>query len=1148
MDKIKYLFLFLFLSYGLGFSQSFQVNKQIKGLELPSENIRSIVQDKKGKMWFSTSRGVYCSDGISTYGLPEHIQKELDGVVNLVLDKDGDIWLHNSTGALKVFSLEEGNWEKYALGEASKVFEGSDAVYFGVEGKGEDKTIIVGRSGMVGVNRVGTAEWEILEFPNEGWGELKSIFKFGEQHFCLLFEKAAAKVIEGNVLPLALKSPDGVDPVWDIAFDEDRNIYYFLGDDFLAKGKTPFLAEEFVAEGFSKLNYDTNKQFGLQVKNGQVYYFYCSQLFKYNPETKSILEITTFDALKAFYINTAFVDRENIIWIGTLRGVLNLPTLRFQNFDESDGMMENEVSAIEPLGRDEILFGFNNGFQLWEADKVVFESKGIGEPGEPKNRVTSFHRDKNGIIWLASSARGVGRFDPHKREAEFTPSPNSPFVVNIAPKGDSLFIVAGQQIYLSHINARGKELFENNITDSIFSRVLHMEIHSIRKINFDSKGKLIILSGGRTNHDNLVESNEAFTFFRGYDWEPMGDSLLLGTPEGLKIFDGEKTRYYTVNEQRVDRPVYAILKDINGNIWAGTDKGVAIIDQKTIRYFDTKNGLSGNEINRGALVNWGRTGRVMIGTQNGLSVYIPEEDAVMESQPLVSVDHLSVLGGEPGEVSITEIPYQHNNIVFEYSATSFLQFGNLTISYKLIGYHDKWQKIINPRTNILQFNNLPPGDYQLVLKASHGGQFESNSAYSAKFSVTKPVYMQFWFVGLLMLFFLIIGFGMSVLVNQFKERGILQRSIDERDQKIRIAEDQFRNVWESSQEGLVLLRNDGRVLAINPALKKMAGLDSLGKSTVHHVRDLFKDQAFYYKNSRRLIKALERSSGKGGAFEVVLPFYSGDKSIDLFVTRVNPKHEENEVILMVFRDVTNKKIYEKGLKEAKEKAEEANRVKTNFLSNMSHEIRTPLNGILGSTENIILQKQENKTLVGQLEIIKESGERLLNTINSILDMSKIEANKMEVVYEEVNVNDFLAKILLPLKTLALKKNLLLTAKFETKPLIAKVDKRYLEMIINNIVGNSIKYSDEGLIQLYVKKADEHIFLKIKDSGIGMGEEFIKHVFTPFEQESGGYNRKFEGTGLGLTITKHLVDLLGGTIEIKSKRKEGTTVEVKLPVN
>jgi len=124
----------------------------------------------------------------------------------------------------------------------------------------------------------------------------------------------------------------------------------------------------------------------------------------------------------------------------------------------------------------------------------------------------------------------------------------------------------------------------------------------------------------------------------------------------------------------------------------------------------------------------------------------------------------------------------------------------------------------------------------------------------------------------------------------------------------------------------------------------------------------------------------------------------------------------------------------------------------------------------------------------------------------------------------------------------------LTAKFETKPLIAKVDKRYLEMIINNIVGNSIKYSDEGLIQLYVKKADEHIFLKIKDSGIGMGEEFIKHVFTPFEQESGGYNRKFEGTGLGLTITKHLVDLLGGTIEIKSKRKEGTTVEVKLPVN
>lgn len=214
---------------------------------------------------------------------------------------------------------------------------------------------------------------------------------------------------------------------------------------------------------------------------------------------------------------------------------------------------------------------------------------------------------------------------------------------------------------------------------------------------------------------------------------------------------------------------------------------------------------------------------------------------------------------------------------------------------------------------------------------------------------------------------------------------------------------------------------------------------------------------------------------------------------------------------------------------------------------MSHEIRTPLNGILGSTANLILRNSHNPELVAQLEIIMQSGERLLHTINNILDMSRIEANKMEIILEEVNLNDFLSKTLLPLKSLAITKGLLITAKYESKPFIANIDKKYFELIINNIVGNAIKYSDNGLIEVKLKKEKGRLYLCVQDKGIGISEEYINKLFNPFEQESVGYDREFEGSGLGLTITKNLIDLLSGEITIKSQKGQGTIVNVILPL-
>jgi signal transduction histidine kinase len=282
-------------------------------------------------------------------------------------------------------------------------------------------------------------------------------------------------------------------------------------------------------------------------------------------------------------------------------------------------------------------------------------------------------------------------------------------------------------------------------------------------------------------------------------------------------------------------------------------------------------------------------------------------------------------------------------------------------------------------------------------------------------------------------------------------------------------------------------------------------------------------------------------------FEFPMPLKGGTKEIELYVARLKSDYAGDPLILSVFIDITEKKAFEKGLQIAKEKAEEANKLKSNFLSNISHEIRTPLNGILGSTENIILQRKDDPNLISQLEIIQESGERLLSTINSILDLSRIEAKKLEVVYKESNINDLLATILLPLKGLAVRKGLLLSVKYESQPLRGLIDQRYFEMIINNLVGNSIKYSEKGMISVRLKGNEKSIELSVSDQGIGMSEDFQMILFKPFEQESKGNSRIYEGTGLGLTITKNLVDILGGSIDIKSIKEQGTKVVVILPL-
>ena len=251
-------------------------------------------------------------------------------------------------------------------------------------------------------------------------------------------------------------------------------------------------------------------------------------------------------------------------------------------------------------------------------------------------------------------------------------------------------------------------------------------------------------------------------------------------------------------------------------------------------------------------------------------------------------------------------------------------------------------------------------------------------------------------------------------------------------------------------------------------------------------------------------------------------------------------------------DVTQQKIMEQNLVASKEKAEESDRLKSAFLANMSHEIRTPMNGILGFSQ--ILQesdypKDQQKKFLG---IIHSRTQQLLNIINDILDISKIEANQLTLNFQHFNLHDLMQELYTTYKNqlekdektqIQLKKDFSLNYQGS----YIESDVQRLRQIMDNLLNNAIKFTDEGIIEFgYNLKDEGTLVFFVKDTGIGIPSDKKDQVFERFRQVDDSSNRAYEGTGLGLTITKSLVELLGGEMWIDSTEGEGSVFYFTLP--
>jgi signal transduction histidine kinase len=237
------------------------------------------------------------------------------------------------------------------------------------------------------------------------------------------------------------------------------------------------------------------------------------------------------------------------------------------------------------------------------------------------------------------------------------------------------------------------------------------------------------------------------------------------------------------------------------------------------------------------------------------------------------------------------------------------------------------------------------------------------------------------------------------------------------------------------------------------------------------------------------------------------------------------------------------------LEVAKERAESADRIKSAFLATMSHELRTPLNSILGFTGILLLGLvgQLNQEQEKQLTMIQESAQHLLELINDVLDISKIEAGQIELAREPFDIQTLIQKSIEKMTPLAENKGLALEVVIA--PQIGQLvgDKRRVEQILINLLNNAIKFTEKGTVSVEIQIEVERLVTSVSDTGIGIREEDLVKLFKPFQQVDSGITRQYEGTGLGLSICRRLVEMMGGEIRVESQWGRGSTFTFSLPI-
>ena len=387
-------------------------------------------------------------------------------------------------------------------------------------------------------------------------------------------------------------------------------------------------------------------------------------------------------------------------------------------------------------------------------------------------------------------------------------------------------------------------------------------------------------------------------------------------------------------------------------------------------------------------------------------------------------------------------------------------------------------------------------------------------------------------------------------LSQLEELQKKNAELEKAYSQLAVDEEMFRQFTENTND-IFWVRNEKELLYLNNQFDRI-----LGRNRQELIENPYKISEWIHPEDRDTIEPWVNMAHlvKGKPYVEQYRIVRPDGKVRWLWSRIFPVlNEEGNIyrLIGIASDITEQKEFEEALTIAKEKAQESDMLKSSFLANISHEIRTPMNGIVGFAELISRDDLDNSTRKTYVNIMKKSSEQLVRIIDDIIDFAKIEANQINISQEKVNINKLLDQLMIIFENQLVKNDknnitLLLEKGLEDEDSEILTDEHRVRQILFYLMDNAIKFTSEGFIKLGYKVTPERLEFFVKDSGIGIEADKLNIIFERFRQGDEGNTRKFGGTGLGLPISKGLVNLLGGSIWVESTPGNGCTFFFTIP--